>query len=330
MLQTLRNFIARPEKPAVLVIGDAMLDHYIWGEATRLSPEAPVPVVHVKRDSYSLGGAANVALNLSSLGAVPALACVLGDDEQARVLRKILGEKGIGDEAVFTDKNRMTTVKTRVMAGSHQLVRIDREVTGAVNTEAPGIGDAVSALIGKADLVLLSDYDKGFLPAKFCAQIIAQATASGKKVIVDPKGTDYRKYKGAYIIKPNRKELSDASGISRIKTDDDLRKAAAVIFAQTNVACLVVTLSEEGIAIITPEQLQRLPVQVTDVFDVTGAGDTVLATLSYGLAGGLTIENACIVANYAAAIAIRRVGNAAVSLQDILDELEKKGPEKAW
>ncbi len=309
--------------PIILVIGDLMIDHYVWGDATRLSPEAPVPIVNVKNESTTLGGAANVAQNLVALGAQVTLAGVIGDDTFGRQLTEIMTQEGIATDGIVTDKHRPTTVKTRVLAGSHQLVRVDREVTDALGHQLElELLEKLSNYIQEADIVLFSDYGKGLFSAELTHKLIKLAKSKYKKVIVDPKGLDYAKYKGAFIIKPNRKELAEAAKTGAVKTVEDLQRAAKVIFKQTEAEYLVVTLSEEGMVIVDEIGYQLLPVKATAVFDVTGAGDTVLATMAYFIASGLEITEACELANHAAAIVIRRVGSATTSIEEIIADIE--------
>ncbi len=317
--------IQRSQKPpAILVIGDLMIDHYIWGDATRLSPEAPVPIVNVKNESTTLGGAANVAQNLVALGAKVTLGGVIGDDAFGTRLIEILTSEGIATDAILKDAQRPTTVKTRVVAGSHQLVRVDREITDPILSELEDeLVDKLDHYINEADIVLFSDYGKGLFSEGLTQRLIKLANGKQKKVIIDPKGLDYGKYKGAYIIKPNRKELADAAKTEKIKTIEDLQKAAKVIFKHTGVDYLIVTLSEEGMVILDELTYKLLPVKATAVFDVTGAGDTVLATIAYFIASGLSIEEACELANHAAAIVIRRVGSATTSIDEIISDIEK-------
>ena len=309
-------------KPTILVIGDLMVDHYIWGDATRLSPEAPVPVVNVKNESTTLGGAGNVTQNLVSLGANVILAGIIGDDAPGIQLKNILAAENVVTDCIVTDNSRPTTVKTRVLAGSHQLVRIDRETTDQVDLAIED--DLVAKIIKKmddADIVILSDYNKGIFSPVLTQKLIEAANQKGKKVIVDPKGLNYAKYKGAYLIKPNRKELAEAAKVEKIKNIDDLREAAKVIFAQTQTDYLVVTLSEEGMVILSKLAYKSLPVKATEVFDVTGAGDTVLAAIAYFMAAGFSVEEACEVSNHAAAIVIRQVGSASATIDEILKDM---------
>lgn len=310
-------------QPKILVIGDLMLDHYIFGNATRLSPEAPVPVVNVQRERKIVGGAANVASNLIDLGASVTLAGVLGDDIFGSEIIGILEEKRIQTSLILKDESRKTTVKTRVIAGTHQIVRIDTEDIHDISSSLQsaflkGLDEAIK----NTDIIILSDYNKGLLTPALSLDIIARCNTLGKKIIVDPKGLDYSKYNGAFLIKPNRKELAEAAKTSSVNSQADLESAAAGIFACTSAAYLIVTLSEGGIAIITPDTSKILPVVATEVYDVTGAGDTVMATLAYCLSLGFDIEEACRYANFAASIVIRQIGSATTSIEEIINAIK--------
>ena len=310
------------KKPSVLVIGDLMVDRYVWGSATRLSPEAPVPIVNVKKETTTLGGAGNVVQNLVALGAHVAVAGVIGNDASGKELIEILQQEGVKTNAIIRDALRPTTVKTRVLAGSHQLVRVDREVTDAVSTEVEEeLLLALKANIEGADIVIFSDYNKGLFAPGLTQRMLGIAAAHGKKVVVDPKGLNYEKYKGAFIIKPNRKELAEASKTEKISNITELRNAAKSIFEQTDTTYLIVTLSEEGMAIVTERSSKLLPVKATEVFDVTGAGDTVIATIAYFVAAGLSVEEACELANHAAAIVIRHIGSATTTIDEVLKDM---------
>jgi rfaE bifunctional protein kinase chain/domain len=324
MIDKIRAIQSLNTKPTILVIGDLMVDHYIIGGATRLSPEAPVPIVNVKKETYTLGGAGNVVQNLVSLGAKVTVAGVIGDDASASQVIDILTEEGVETHTIIKDSSRPTTVKTRVLAGSHQLVRVDREVTDAVSLaiEDELIGK-LAAYIAQADMVVLSDYNKGLFSPSLTQKVIIEANKHGKKVVIDPKGLNYEKYKGAFIIKPNRKELAEAAKTEKINSLESLKQAAKVIFEQTGTEYIVVTLSEEGMVILSELTHKLLPVKATEVFDVTGAGDTVLATMAYFIACGLSIEEACELANHAAAIVIRQVGSATTTIDEIIKDMQK-------
>jgi rfaE bifunctional protein kinase chain/domain len=317
-----RSIQAAQKRPSVLVIGDLMIDHYIWGSATRLSPEAPVPVVNVKTESTTLGGAGNVVQNLVALGANVTLAGVIGNDAAGIQLIEILESEGVETNTIIKDNDRPTTVKTRVLVGSHQLVRVDREVTDAVSQQMEDqLVNKLSANIANADIVILSDYNKGLFSPALTQRLIKIANGHQKKVVIDPKGLNYEKYKGAYIIKPNRKELAEAAKTEKISNITDLQNAAKTIFRQTGTEYLIVTLSEEGMAIVTEQSSKLIPVKATEVFDVTGAGDTVIATIAYFIALGLPVDEACELANHAAAIVIRHVGSAVTTIDEIIKDM---------
>lgn len=319
LAERLQNAHLNCRRPNILVIGDLMLDHYIMGSATRLSPEAPVPVVNIERENKIIGGAANVASNLVDLGALVYLAGMTGNDNAGEEIVSILNTKAIDTKLIFKDNLRTTTVKTRVIASNHQIVRIDKEDTHEISKVfEENFLAAIIPAIQNSDVVVLSDYNKGLLTESLSLKVIQMCKDLDKRIIVDPKGLDYSKYKGAYIIKPNRKELAEAAKTEKIHSQEQLIDAAHVIFAHTNASFLIVTLSEGGIAIITPEYYKILPVVATDVYDVTGAGDTVMATLSYCLALGFTIEESCSFANYAASIVIKQIGSATTTVDQII------------
>jgi rfaE bifunctional protein kinase chain/domain len=306
-------------KPNILVVGDLMLDHYIFGSATRLSPEAPVPIVNIQKETKIVGGAANVASNLVALTAEVRLAGITGNDGAGKEILELLMSKQIEPSLIFKDGSRVTTLKTRVIASNHQIVRIDKEDTQPISaTFEEEFLVAITPSIENADVVILSDYNKGLLTDSLCSKIINNCKQLQKRIIVDPKGLDYSKYKGSYIIKPNRKELAEAAKTDKIHSEADLMAAAKVIFNLTEAEYLIVTLSEGGIAILTPQSCKILPVVATDVYDVTGAGDTVMATLSYCLALGFSIEEACRFANYAASIVIKQIGSATTTVDQIV------------
>ena len=322
LLNKVKNFNSIPNKPSILVVGDLMIDRYIMGSATRLSPEAPVPVVNVKNETATLGGAGNVVQNLVALGAKVSIAGMIGDDAGGQQVIEILKNDGVETESLVKDSSRPTTVKTRVLVGSHQLVRIDRETTNPISVELENqLVEKFESVIENKDIVIFSDYNKGLFALSLTQRLIKIANQHQKKVIVDPKGLNYEKYSGAYIIKPNRKELAEAAKVEGIKTNEDIQKAAEIILNQTNAAYLIVTLSEDGMAIISKDRTQLLSVKATEVFDVTGAGDTVIATIAYFLAVGFSIEEACELANHAAAIVIRHIGSATTTIDEILADM---------
>ncbi|MFD1630850.1 D-glycero-beta-D-manno-heptose-7-phosphate kinase [Pseudopedobacter beijingensis] len=317
------ELLAAKYTPNILVIGDLMLDHYIFGSADRLSPEAPVPVVNVKSENKIIGGAANVANNILSLGAKVSIVGVVGNDQDGDFIQHVFKEKQIDGQYILKDTSRCTTIKTRILAANHQIARIDREDTHPINDDiAENLLAQIYKYAQEADIVIISDYNKGLLSNSFTQKILQYCNSIQKKVIVDPKGTDYSKYKLAYAIKPNRKELSEISLVKNINSLDKLKEAALKVFEITQAENLVVTLSEEGMVILTPDSVKSLPVKATEVYDVTGAGDTVIATMSYCLAIGFSLEEACEIANFAAAIVIKHVGSATTSIEEIIASIK--------
>ncbi len=323
LLNKVRSLQTNIKPPKIMIIGDLMIDQYVWGDANRLSPEAPVPIVNVNKESSTLGGAGNVVQNLLSFGAEVIIAGLIGEDVAGKELLKVLLDEKADACGVVVDAKRPTTIKTRIIVGSHQIVRIDREVNEPISRESEDdLFNKIQPHFKEVDLVLFSDYNKGVLSHSLCSRIISYCKSIDKKVIVDPKGLDFAKYKDAFIIKPNKKELAQAVKMEKISSKEDLQKAASAMFELTNSAYLIVTLSEEGMAILTKNSFKILEVKATEVFDVTGAGDTVLATMSYFIALGFTVEEACELANHAAAIVIRRVGSASTSVKEIIEDME--------
>ena len=301
----------------ILVIGDLMIDHYIYGNCNRISPEAPVPVVEVKNESFTLGGAGNVLENIKSLNCQADIISVIGDDDNAAIITSQLTAHGIDARGLVTDDSRCTTIKSRVLVSNHQLIRFDKEVTEPVSdVVADAIISLVKANIKKYDIVLLSDYNKGLLTSYLLKQIFAVCREAGIKTIVDPKGTDFTIYQGADIIKPNKKEAIIATGVT-IKDKTTLEDACKKLREQTGCAAVVVTMSEEGMAFYSDNGLVAIPTKALGIIDVTGAGDTVLAALGVALAAGGTLYDACNFANHAAAVVVSKVGSATATLKEI-------------
>jgi D-glycero-beta-D-manno-heptose-7-phosphate kinase len=295
----------------VLVVGDAMLDRYWFGNVERISPEAPVPVVRVNREEERLGGAANVALNVKTLGTQATLLTVVGDDEPARKLRGLLEKHGV-TALLGHDPQLYTIVKLRVIGRSQQLLRVDfenqpdHEVLSAMLTD-------YSAALGRHQAVLFSDYGKGGL--EHIPKMIAQARAAGKAVLVDPKGSDYTRYSGATVITPNRAELAQVIGAWN--TEAQLHERAQRLRAELGIEALLLTRSEEGMSLFDASGHAQVPAQAREVFDVTGAGDTVIATLAAMLACGMTMREALPIANRAGGIVVGKFGTASVSYEEL-------------
>ena len=303
-----------------LVIGDLMLDEYLWGRTDRISPEAPVQVVDVIREELRLGGAGNVVHNLAALGTQVSVCSVVGDDQNGRELLGQFCHHHIDTQAIFIDPERRTSRKTRVVASHQQIVRIDRESREALPAAVEQqLCSWIAAHAGKYRVIVLSDYNKGVLTPAVIASAVSAAAAAGIPVLVDPKGSDYSRYGGATLLTPNRKEAEAASGIS-INDPETLTQAAAVIMAATGVQHLLVTRSEEGMSLFSKSgEVVHIPTVAREVFDVSGAGDTVLATLAVGIAYGLGMAESARLANVAAGIAVGKLGTSVVSPQEIID-----------
>ena len=303
-------------QPHILVIGDLMIDHYLWGGCERISPEAPVQVVDIARETTVLGGAGNVINNLVTLGARVSVAGVIGDDENGIELKSMLASLGASCEGLIVQAGRKTSKKSRIIASNQQILRYDKESKDSVEATTAGkVIEYVSRIVDQCDIVILSDYGKGVITDTVAQGVIASAKAKGKKVLVDPKGKDYRKYSGAYLLTPNKKEASEATGIV-IKDESSLREALLSLKATCDLQCSMITLSEDGIAIYD-DSMRRYPTVAKEVFDVTGAGDTVIASLSFALSCGLSIDEAAPFANHAAAVVVGKIGSATVTLDEI-------------
>jgi rfaE bifunctional protein kinase chain/domain len=302
------------KKARVLVVGDVMLDRYWFGDASRISPEAPVPVVLFRTERASAGGAANVARNCAALGARTRLVSVVGDDAQGATLRKILEEDGVG-VSFHRDASIRTTQKLRVIGGrQHQLLRIDFESNPSRAVLAAKLADFEAALPA-CNVVILSDYGKGGLA--HVARMIGRARAAGKKVLVDPKGDDFSRYKGAHVMTPNLAEFRRIAGAW--KTESDLKRRAQKLRRQLGLEALLVTRGQEGMTLYRPGRVFHVKAEKHEVYDVSGAGDTVIAALATMLASGVGIEQAVRIANRAAGIKVMKFGTAAVSKAELFD-----------
>jgi D-beta-D-heptose 7-phosphate kinase/D-beta-D-heptose 1-phosphate adenosyltransferase len=302
--------------PHILVIGDLMIDHYLWGGCERISPEAPVQVVDIARETTVLGGAGNVINNLVTLGANVSIAGVIGDDENGQELCTMLDAIGVKSEGLVKQEKRKTSKKSRIIASNQQILRYDKESKDAIDpTSEQAIIDYVERVISSCDILILSDYGKGVITDAVAGGVIKAARNAGKKVLVDPKGKDYRKYRGAYLLTPNKKEASEATGIV-IHDEASLKKALLSLKETCDLECSMITLSEDGIAIYD-NAMRRFPTVAKEVYDVTGAGDTVIASLSFALSSGLGIDEAAPFANHAAAVVVGKIGSATVTLSEI-------------
>jgi D-beta-D-heptose 7-phosphate kinase/D-beta-D-heptose 1-phosphate adenosyltransferase len=303
----------------VLVVGDVMLDEYVMGAVSRISPEAPVPVLDVRSRYCSAGGAANVAMNIVSLGATVSLAGTMGDDAAGNSLWRLLQEKGIGDECLVESPGRGTISKTRIIAGQQQICRIDHEERSPIGAELLAeLLKRIARPLGFCNVVVLSDYAKGVLTDACCEQIIALAQGAGKPVIVDPKSKDFRKYLGCNVITPNQHEAAVASGVA-IESEETLQEAGAKLMRDLPGAAVLITRGPEGMALFQDgaDRPLTIPTEARKVFDVVGAGDTVVAALAVALGAGESLPEAVRIANLAAGIVVEKPGTATVTFDEL-------------
>ncbi|MGZ5049020.1 MAG: D-glycero-beta-D-manno-heptose-7-phosphate kinase [Usitatibacter sp.] len=302
----------------VLVAGDVMLDRYWFGDVSRISPEAPVPVVHVKRTEERPGGAANVARNVSALDGRATLLAVVGEDEAGESLERLLGREKVSS-SLHRDASLSTTVKLRVIGQQQQLLRIDFERAPSHEVLAAKL-DEYERLVGEADAVVLSDYGKGGLA--HVEKMIALARRLGKPVLVDPKGHDYSRYRGATLLTPNRGEFREVAG--RWSDEADLARRAQKLRAELDLEALIVTRSEEGMSLFTASESHHEATRAREVFDVSGAGDTVIGVLALMVAAGADLHAAMRVANHAAGIVVAKLGTAVATRAELEASLDAR------
>ena len=310
------NLIAKT--PKILVIGDLMIDHYLWGSCDRISPEAPVQVINVKSESTLLGGAGNVMNNLKTLGAKVDLISVIGECEVSIELKDLLLNNQLSTEYLITQKDRITSKKSRIIAEQQQVVRYDRESIEEINNKSQmALSKTFKEIVSNYDVILLSDYGKGVLTYELTQLLIQVAKKNKKKLLVDPKGLDYSKYNGAYLLTPNKKEASEATNIS-ITDNESLSHAIQSLKKQCNLDASLITLSDQGVAIFDHE-LRIHPTAAREVFDVTGAGDTILASLGFALSCSSNIDEAVKFANLASGVVVGKVGSATTTINEIIE-----------
>jgi D-beta-D-heptose 7-phosphate kinase/D-beta-D-heptose 1-phosphate adenosyltransferase len=318
------------KSPKIIVLGDLMIDQYLWGSCERISPEAPVQVINVNNDNELLGGAGNVVNNLKKLGAQVDIFSVIGDCKASSDLLNLFSEIGVNTKYLIREKNRVLSKKTRIIASQQQVVRYDRESRDNIGPETENkLIENLAKYIDHYEIVLLSDYGKGVLTNKVTKSIIDLANDRGIKVLVDPKGDDYSKYKGAFLLTPNKKEASEITKID-IKDNKSLLEAAKKIKNELNLSISLITMSEEGIAVYDKE-LRVKPTVTREVFDVTGAGDTVLSSLGYALALNTKIDDAVEFANLAAGVVVGKIGSATTTINEIIEHessLNKSSSDK--
>ena len=305
----------------VLCVGDVMLDRFAYGEVARISPEAPIPVFRHQHEATMAGGAGNVLRNLSALGVAARIVAVIGDDGAGSELRALIEAEPGAQARLFVAKGRETTIKTRYIAGSQQLLRADRETTTAIEPEmAEKIVANVVAALAETDAIVLSDYGKGVLTPEVTARIIEAARQAGKPVVVDPKGPDMSHYRGASVVTPNRRELAEASGTA-VSDDAEIIIAAEKLIAGCGIEAVLVTRAKDGMTLVTNAGAEHLEAMKREVFDVSGAGDTVVAVLAAAIGAGVALADAAAIANAAAGVVVGKVGTAAVEKSELIDAL---------
>ncbi len=302
----------------LLVVGDVMLDRYWFGNVNRISPEAPVPVVHVQRSEERPGGAANVARNIAALGGEVTLLSVVGHDEAGEKLEALLAKDGV-KSLLYRDKSLDTTVKLRVIGHQQQLLRIDFETTPSHEVLLDKLGE-FEAMVDRMDSIVLSDYGKGGL--MHVAKMIEICNRHGIPVLVDPKGSDYSRYANATLLTPNRAEFREVAGAW--KDEADLRERAQKLRRELSLKALIVTRSEEGMSLFTEQGIWHEPTQAREVYDVSGAGDTVIGTLGLMVASGASLQDALRIANRAGGIVVGKLGTATVSREELLQDLKTR------
>lgn len=308
-------------RASVMVVGDVMLDRYIYGAVERISPEAPIPILRVEREVSMPGGAGNVVRNLTALGTAVAFVSVVGDDQAGSDLTGLVGGQPGVEPWLLVQGGRATTVKTRYVSQGQQLLRSDREVTGPIHDKlAERMLRITRDAMAATSVAVLSDYSKGVLAGDVPGQIIAAARSMGRRVVVDPKGADYARYAGADVVTPNRRELAEATGLP-VETEAHLVAAARVLRDAHGFGAVLVTRSEDGMTLLDGSGVHHFPAEAEEVYDVSGAGDTVVATLAAGMAAGLDLPVAVRLANIAAGIVVGKVGTAVAREGDLLAAL---------
>lgn len=337
-MKNLKNIIRRFNQAKILVVGDIILDEYIWGCVDRISPEAPVPVVWANKRSFVPGGTANVANNISSLGGRVALLGVRGDDANSKILLHELKKRKISSQGIFTENNRHTTVKTRILAGHQQVVRVDWEHTHDLSEELNAkILKYIKKNIRSFDAIIIEDYGKGVINVALLKELITLAKANKKIITVDPKEENFRYYHGVTAITPNRKELEnairnlkvqDTANRFRVNTDKlftgkDVDLAARQILDYLNLDSILVTLGEQGMKLLEKNgRLTHIPTQAQEVFDVSGAGDTVISVFTLALCAGASKLEAAHIANFAAGIVVGKLGTAVTNSKELLGRIK--------
>jgi D-beta-D-heptose 7-phosphate kinase/D-beta-D-heptose 1-phosphate adenosyltransferase len=310
---------------SILVVGDTMVDRFIWGKVSRISPEAPVPVVEVKSETETLGGAGNVASNITSLGAKAYIITVIGDDLNGLHMKEMLEDKKINTNYIVVDKQRPTTLKTRIIASNQQVVRVDKEIKGAFSGKTEeNILKSIEEVMKEVDGVIISDYAKGIVTDKVLKKIITIAKKKKIPVTVDPKVENFKKYKHITCMTPNTKEAIEGMNAQHqgIKTDADIATLGKKILKLLQSDSVLITRGEKGMTVIEKNKITHIPTRAKEVYDVTGAGDTVIATMTLALAAKWKLVEAAEIANFAAGVVVGKVGTATVTVEEIIKTIK--------
>ncbi|MES2765382.1 MAG: D-glycero-beta-D-manno-heptose-7-phosphate kinase [Bacteroidota bacterium] len=322
--ERVREILKNIEGKEIAVIGDVMLDRYFWGKVTRISPEAPVPVIDIEKETFHLGGAANVASNLRSLGADVLLCGLIGDDNSGRNFVELVEKCGMSSAGLYVDKKRPTTVKTRVIGNNQQIVRLDREARAAIEAE---VIEYFLDLFKKRDnlsAIILEDYNKGVMTKDVIHRVIAFASDYGIPVFVDPKLVNFFEYRDVTVFKPNRKEAQEALGFT-LTTDNDVIRAGQSLLEKLNCENVLLTLGEHGMMLFEKDgNIASVPTKARHVADVSGAGDTVIATLAAAVSGGATMREASALSNIAAGVVCEEPGIVSITPAALLKALEEE------
>ncbi|HQU73845.1 MAG: D-glycero-beta-D-manno-heptose-7-phosphate kinase [Calditrichaeota bacterium] len=306
----------------IMVVGDLMIDRYLWGSVSRISPEAPVPIINIADEETRFGGAANVANNLIGLNAIPIVVGVVGQDTWGEVFRNKLREKGLTADGLITDPGRPTTLKTRIIGNNQHIARVDSEaVTGISPETVSRILSYVESVIGDTDAIILQDYNKGVMVPELIAGVIAIANRHGVRTTVDPKFDNFLTYRDVTLFKPNRKEAEEALA-HRIDSEESTREAGRLLLEKLNAEAVLITLSEKGMALFQRNQQPFFEKsRARKVADVSGAGDTVIATITYALAAGATMQEAVSMANHAAGVVCGEVGVVPIVHKELIEAI---------
>jgi len=323
------EIISKFEKSKILVIGDVMVDQFVWGKVSRISPEAPVPVVNVTSESLLLGGAANVVNNICSLEGKVLVCGVVGNDEMGNKLIGNLRDMGVDPDGIIIENNRPTTVKTRIIAHSQQVVRYDREDISEITLESmQKVILYLRKKLNGLDAVIISDYGKGVVSEQLIREVLRIVRDNEKIICVDPKVSKFSFYKGVTVITPNNNEASEASGIE-IKDEETLLRVGEVLLNKLACKLLLITRGEEGMTLFEGNgDVTHIPTLAKEVYDVTGAGDTVISALTLGLTVGASLKEATVIANYAAGIVVGEIGTAAVTRGELIDAIKRNKVRK--